>query len=463
MLSQLGNLTHGELKGTDIGFNTVSTDTRSLKKGDVFFALRGENFDGHEFVVDAEKAGAKALVVEAFVVDCSLPQLIVKDSVQALGLAGKLKRERFEGTVVAVTGSNGKTTVKGMLASIFSQCGEVSVTEGNFNNHIGVPLTLISISETSDYAVIEAGTSNVGEISYLCNLIQPDIALVNNVMAAHLQGFGSEQAIAEEKSAIYGSEGLRAGVVNLMDTYCLLHLTKLDQKARWGFAVVEDFSAVDAIKDRYASAVDHVVIGIAKGKDDFGRYVFDILFQHDLCTVQLAVAGRHNISNALAAAACALAAGISLAQVVAGLKKFQGVPGRMQLMNVEGCRLLVNDTYNANPGSMKAAIDFLSQYQNSVLVIGDMGEIGVDEVKAHKEIGIYALRSGINQLLGVGPLCKHAVDAFGENAYRFEERRNAAVFLKKQTLKNSVVLVKGSRSAKMELLVSQLTTKEGDC
>lgn len=460
MLSQLCQKVGGELKGSDVEFSTVSTDTRTIREGDVFFALRGDSFDGHQFVDTATGKGAVALVLEKPVAENPLSQLIVADAVKALGQAGKISRENFSGTVVAVTGSNGKTTVKGMLASIFSSSGEVSATRGNFNNHIGVPLTLMELSEKSDYAVVEAGTSNAGEIAYLTGLIQPHVALVNNVMAAHLLGFGSRAAIAQEKTAIYKVNSLRAGVINLLDDFYKVHIDSLAGKKTWGFAVASDDHSEIQLRTQFESCVDQLVIASSDDVDSFGRYRFTLCVKQQQFDIQLAVPGRHNIANALAAATCALAVGVSIEDIVTGLQTFNGIPGRMQFVDSPRCQLLVNDTYNANPGSMKVAIDFLSQYPHSCMIVGDMGEIGANEITAHQDVGRYAAECGISCFVGVGKLSRHATEVFGNNAFWFADQVSAVEFLKEQNLKQSVVLVKGSRSARMEIVVNELEVIE---
>lgn len=458
-LSSLQRSCIGSLLGDDVEFDTVSIDTRTLQKGDLFFALTGDCFDGHQFISLALEKGASALVVKRPLDDCNVPQLVVEDVYAALGCAGKINRDDFSGIVVGVTGSNGKTTVKGMLRSIMSEVGNTLATEGNFNNHIGVPLTLLRIAAHHDFAVIESGASTPGEIKYLTGLVQPHIALVNNVMAAHLQGFGSERSIANEKSEIYASPKLRAGVVNLQDTYLDTYLVKLESVQTFGFFVADNNEQLDDMVERLSPHVDHAVSIIVKGKDRFDRYSFGVRWQKEKVSVTLLTPGKHNVFNAAAAATCALAAGIELDDIVAGLSAFSGVPGRMQFTNTTRCKLLVNDTYNANPGSMRAAIDFLASNQNSVLIAGDMGEMGETEIDAHREVGAYAKSVGVDRLWGVGPLCRFMVDAFGEHGTWFSDQQALFAHFEQENISKAVVLVKGSRVAKMENVIHQLEEK----
>lgn len=458
-LSSLQSLCMGSLRGDDIDFDAVSIDTRTLQKGELFFALTGEHSDGHQFLPIAIEKGASGLVVKRPLKNCTIPQLVVDDVYAALGCAGKINREDFSGIVVGVTGSNGKTTVKGMLKSILSEVGNTLATEANFNNHIGVPLTLLRITKRHDFAVVESGTSAPGEIAYLTGLVQPNIALVNNVMAAHLQGFGTEQAIANEKAEIYASSSLRAGVVNLQDPYVDTYLEKLEPVQKYGFFVADKAEQIADLMRCFASKVNCAVAVVVKQKDSFNRYSFGLYWQKEKVSITLLTPGKHNVFNAAAAATCALAAGIELDDIVAGLSAFSGVPGRMQFANTTSCKLLVNDTYNANPGSMRAAIDFLTSNKNSVLIAGEMGELGEMEIDSHRDVGAYAKSAGVEKLWGVGPLCRFMVEAFGECGEWFADQQALFAHLEQQNLSKSVVLIKGSRAAQMENVIHQLEEK----
>ncbi|WP_075185868.1 UDP-N-acetylmuramoyl-tripeptide--D-alanyl-D-alanine ligase [Teredinibacter haidensis] len=463
MLSDLCSAVDGKVIGADTAFARVSTDTRSIKKGDLFFALKGANFDAHHYLVQAVQAGACAIVVEKESPHVAVPQLLVEDCCNALGQAGRLNREAYCGMLVAITGSNGKTTVKGMLKSVFSERGRVLATEGNLNNHIGVPLTLMKLDVHHSYAVLEAGTSGKNEIAYLTSLIQPEIALVNNIMSAHLEGFGCKAAIAEEKSAIYSSTKLRIGVVNLNSAYCSEFLLKLKGKTVTGFARVETTEELERVVAKFDKAVNRLVLARVLVKDDRGCNRFELIDGTEQSSVTLRVPGLHNVNNALAAAACALSCGLPLSVIVVGLEKFAGESGRMQTVASILCDQLVDDSYNANPGSMRAAIDFLAEKAKSVLIVGDMAEVGSNAEQEHFAIGDYAKKKGINTVIAVGPLSRFVAEGYGEGAVWFSGREELFEGLGKLNFKNSVVLVKGSRNSRMEKVVQTLKQREEDC
>lgn len=461
MLSELGARTEGQLIGDDQSFSAVSTDTRTLSPGDLFVAIRGDRFDGHTFVEKAVECGACAVVVESPQDHVYATQLVVNDSVVALGQAGALNRTAFSGKVLAITGSNGKTTVKGMLHSIMSEHCSTLATEANFNNHIGVPLTLMRLNDSYGAAVIEAGTSGKSEIAYLANLIQPEIALVNNVMAAHLLGFGSEEAIAKEKAEIYSAGEVKVGVVNLNCAYKDVFMARLSGKKIFGFAVETQAEKRIVLAPVFAEQGNAVVVALVQPLGENESLSFKLLWQGSEFPVQLNICGAHNIANAAAAAACALAADVQIESIVSGLEKFSGVPGRMQITPSVRCALLVDDTYNANPGSMRAAINHLSQYEKSLLIVGDMGEIGEGELAAHEKMGCYAHAKGIEQVIGVGELSRTLVKAYGKNGISFGTCAEAIEYLETTDISEFSVLVKGSRSAKMERIVQQLEQSGG--
>jgi len=461
-LSQLAERVNGDLLGKDCLFEKISTDTRHLEPGDAFLALRGKNFDGHNYALQALEKGACAVIVEKACGSESASQLIVNDACKTLGQAGAIKREQFFAPVIAITGSSGKTTVKGMLSSILSCHGRVLATRGNFNNHIGVPLTLLGLAADYQYAVVEAGTSGSGEIAYLSDLIQPEVALVNNVMPAHMEGFGSEQRIAEEKSALYTGNRLHTGVVNLQDKFATLFMDKLSTKDIMGYALACDEVELRSCRQLMVPPVTASVIALLGNKDACSRYSFTLLSGERFMAGSLNVPGVHNVKNAVAAAACALAVNISLETIVAGLAAFKGDNGRMQLKPSDRCRVLVDDSYNANPGSMKAAISYLSDFSSAVLIAGDMAELGASAEAEHFAVGQYARRSGIRKVFAVGNLSAALAKGFGDGAHWFEDQPCLLESLKGQDLRSSEVLVKGSRSSKMENIVRQLQKSEGE-
>ncbi len=436
----------GTLFYPDCHFQAVSTDSRSLNKGDLFVALQGEHFDAHQFI---GKAAQKAcgLVVERADKQLDIPQWVVSDTTIALGQLAQLARRDFTGVLVAVTGSSGKTTVKEMIAAILRGLAPVLATRGNLNNHIGVPLTLLQLQADQRFAVVEMGTSAPGEIAYLTDMAGPDIALVNNVMPAHMAGFGTEAAIAEEKGQIYrGLSARGTAVLNLDQPHVDAWQSHLPCSSRLSYSL----EATDA--DFTASEI---------GVDDKGCYRFVMDTPAGPVPVQMGLPGKHNIANALGAAACAFAAGANPQQIASGLASVQPVKGRMQYRRGFAGARIIDDSYNANPGSMRAAIDVLASLPSPrFLVLGDMAELGPDEGRLHQEMGAYAADSGVDRLYAVGPLSAHTVSRFGSGGRHFDDKAALVHALEADIDSGTTVLVKGSRSAGMEEIVHLLS--EGD-
>ncbi|WP_293268928.1 UDP-N-acetylmuramoyl-tripeptide--D-alanyl-D-alanine ligase [Neptunomonas sp.] len=451
-LSGLLSAISGQLVGQDVTFSRVNTDTRSIQPGDLFVALKGERFDAHEFAGQAIAAGAVALVVDTKLA-LDVPQIVVCDTRVALGKIAEYNRAFFQGVLFAITGSSGKTTVKEMLAEILAGAGQVLATKGNLNNDIGVPLTLLRIAPNDEYAVIEMGASGPDEIAYSAKLSHPSIALVNNAMGAHLEGFGSLQGVVNAKGEIYdglGPEGI--AVVNMDDPHAHQWIKRIDNKPLLTFGM-------DSNADIYANNVQIL---------DDGCYSFVVKHDEISEKVQLKVMGRHNVMNALAAVALTLAAGLPLSLAVAGLGRFRAVKGRMcSVSGLNGARI-IDDSYNANPGSVKAAIQALAELKGErVLVLGDMGELGLDAKEMHRDIGRFAAEHNIDELIAVGPLSKMAVEGF-QSSIGLLPRQLAKHFIDQKSLmdevvprlhKSMVVLVKGSRSAGMDKVVTRLTEK----
>jgi len=441
----------GVLVGDDCNFSRISIDSRTIEAGDVFLALKGENFDGHNYLEQAKDKGAIAYIVE-HTIDTTLPFLVVDDTTKALGDIAAEHRRGFSGKVVAITGSSGKTTVKGMLRAICEASGTCLSTQGNFNNHIGVPLTLLRLNNNYQYAVVEAGTSGEGEIHYLTEIIDPDIALVVNVMPAHLEGFGSVEAIAREKASIYGgASGRSEVVVNLDDANRGILMEQLGAREITGFSISAD--------SRFP--VKELVKASDLRLDALQRASFSVTVGAERLDIRLAVFGEHNVQNALAAIACAVRLGVDSAHIKSGLEAYSGDTGRMQTVKGINGATVIDDSYNANPGSMKAAIDYLAGFDCSVLVCGEMGELGSASSSLHREIGEYAKDKGIAQLFCVGSKTKDVAEAFGCQAHVFDNKALLVDALKPQLAPNMVVMVKGSRSSKMETIVEAVTQTEG--
>lgn len=434
-LSQLAAATDGVLSGADCSITGFSTDTRTVVSGDVYFCLRGENFDGHEFVQDAVSKGAKAVVCEKDLIT-DVPRLLVSDTRNAFGRFAMLWRQQFAKPVVGVTGSNGKTTVKQLLASIFAQAGKVHCTRANDNNEIGVPQTLLGLSEQHDYAVVEMGASDKGEIEWLGELVRPTVSLITNASAAHLEGFGTAQSVAEEKAWIYKS--LSAN----------------------GTAII---NADDQFADYWKSVSGKSkVITFGKTGEVFAERATDgsIEVHHGGETVQCnyQLAGQHNVQNAAAAAACAIAAGVSLEDIKTGLALAVPVAGRLNFLDLTNGITAIDDTYNANPASTRAAIDVLGEFKGGrYMALGDLLELGVDEVCEHGDIGEYAKANNVDRLFAYGNLSRHAVEKFGSGARWFQSQDDLIDSLLREVSDNCAVLVKGSRSMKMERVTSALS------
>lgn len=441
-LSQAAVAYGGTLLYPDCHFSRVCTDTRSLASGDLFVALRGDNFDAHQFL---ESAALKAcgMVVESPDKRLAIPQWVVPNTVQALGQLGALARNAFTGPLIAITGSGGKTTVKEMLAVILRCKGEVLATAGNLNNHIGVPQTLLKLQPEHQYAVIEMGASAGGEIDYLCRIARPTIAVVTNVMPAHVAGFGSLAGVASAKGEIYsGLDKCGTAILNLDEPW-------YEQwRARVHGTHSYSFSADNAAADFYASHVQFNTEACAS---------FILHSPLGEIEIQLAIPGAHNVSNALAAAACAVAAGTDLVSIAAGLAAMAAAPGRMESKpGICGARI-IDDSYNANPGSVKAAIDALvAMPGRHLLVLGDMAELGPQETAMHREVGVYARKAGVDKLYTTGVLSAEITAAFGEGGEHFTDKVALSAVLGRQLTSDAVVLVKGSRSAAMEEVVAQL-------
>lgn len=449
-LSELQKQFGGECT-QDGAFTHVSTDTRTIRQGDLFVALVGPNFDGHKFVEQAIDKGAVAAVVSRKLA-LDIPQWVVTDTRIALGQIGLANRQRFEGDVYAITGSSGKTTVKEMLHSILKQNNKVLATKGNLNNDIGVPLTLFELGDKHQVAVIEQGASARGEIAYTTALSLPDVAVLNNAMGAHLEGFGSLQGVVEAKGEIFSrlAENNGTAIINLDDPHCDYWL-ELNKNNRY-----LTFSLNNSSADIYASDIS---------ASENGCYQFVLHYQQEHAEVQLSVMGKHNVANALAAAAAVIAQGMGLKEISSGLQAFQAVPGRMCPSKSPNGALVIDDSYNANPGSVKAAIDLLvSLPGESVLVLGDMAELGDDEIAQHEEVGCRAAQKGTTSLWATGALSRHSVSAYqaeqGLDGRFFESKDELIEALSAKAVTGVNVLIKGSRSAGMDQVVKHLTAGE---
>jgi UDP-N-acetylmuramoyl-tripeptide--D-alanyl-D-alanine ligase len=447
MLSELARVTRGRQIGADVTIAAVSIDTRTLEPGALFVALDGPNFDGHDYLGAARERGARAALVTRQI-DIDLPQVVVPQTRRALGEMAAWWRSCHDVTLVAVTGSNGKTTVKEMLAAIFNQVSQhVLATRGNLNNDLGVPLTLMRLRDSHEYAVVEMGMNNPGELTYLTGLAKPDIAVITNAAAAHLEGLGGLEAVARAKGEILaGLSAAGTAVLNADDMYFALWRELAGERRVISFALEQNADVTAEYELLTTGARLSLTTPSGAGE----------------CTLQ--VAGRHNVLNALAAAAAASAAGVNIQAILGGLSNWQGVKGRLQRQRI-GELQLIDDSYNANPASLQAGIEVLAaQPGTRILVMGDMMELGEEAAELHAAAGRRAADAGIDFLYGLGDMTVLACRAFGDQAKHFSDHARLAHTLKEQldSMAGPVtVLVKGSRSMQMERIVAVLSAEPG--
>lgn len=442
-LGAAGTWLKAEVTAPDVVFTGVSTDSRTLKAGNLFVALSGPNHDGHRYLQDAAAAGAAAAMVE-HPCDVALPQLIVDDTRRALGRLAAAWRVEAAPGLVAVTGSNGKTTVKEMLAAILGRARPTLATKGNLNNDIGVPLTLLSLEKKHRFAVIEMGANHPGEISYLTAIAKPQVALITNAATAHLEGFGSVEGVARAKGEIFeGLEGRGTAVINADDPHAVLwnQLAGSNRVVTFGLEQPADISARWTQTDRGMRVwVNH--------QDQEFDFVLPLL-------------GRHNVSNALAAWAAASALGIGPGEIIAGLEAMGPVKGRLNIRaGARGARV-IDDTYNANPASSLAGLRVLAGFEGRrVLVLGDMGELGSDAEALHAQVGRDASSLGIDALYATGRLSRQAVEAFEGEGRFYPSREELIEAIRRLLAAEVTLLVKGSRSMGMENVVKALVAEE---
>ena len=444
-LRYVAEMMHAEFSGKDAVIKGIRADSRKVTAGDLFIALPGSRVDGHSFIKEVEEKGAVGIVVTKKI-DTHLPTIIVKDTLEALGMLSKAYRKQFQIPMFALTGSCGKTTVKEMLASILSLQGPILATEGNLNTEVGVPLTLLRLLPEHHAAVIEMGARKKGDIDYLMSLASPNACMITNAGVAHLEIFGSERGIAEAKGEIF--EYLTptgTAVINQDDPHAAywISLLKKGQKViRFGIEQPADITA------------SHLILGSKSS-------TFDIKTDIGTCSITLMAPGYHSVQNAISAAAAARALGLSLEDIKAGLEQFSSVSGRLQFKTGYKNITIIDDTYNANPISMRAALSVLAKAQGKkIFVMGDMFELGPEEQFLHRQMGAEAKQLGIHQLFGTGKLTLNAVEEFGEGAMHFADKASLILALKEELNADTTVLVKGSRGMRMEDIVIALTT---DC
>ncbi len=449
-LAQAAEVTGGTLHGADASFRSVSTDSRTLRDGDLFVALQGPNFDGHAYLSQVAKAGAVGAMVHREIAS-DLPLVQVPETCEGLGRLAAAWRDRAGVPLVAVTGSNGKTTVKEMIAAILRQRSPVLATEGNLNNHIGLPLTLLRLQEEA-FAVVELGASAAGEIDYLTRIARPDVAVLTNAGRAHLEGFGSLEGVALAKAEIMeglGPDGVF--VLNADDPFAGLWRELAAERTILSFGLRES-------ADVFSPEAEETFRW-----DDAGFInCFPVTTPKGELVIELRLAGRHNRSNALAAIAAAQAIGASNEEIRQGLAELRPVRGRLQpLAGRDGVRL-IDDSYNANPDSVTAAIAVLSHLPGRrFLVLGELAEMGSDADSFYRRLGEEASAAGMDYLYGVGPAAL-AAEAFGQGGEQFDSQEALITTLNKRLEGGDVMLVKGSRRAGMEEVIQAFALNGGE-
>lgn len=428
----------------DMEFKGISIDTRTLQPGNLFIAIRGERMDGHDFINEALKKGASAAIVSR-PIESPLPQLLVQDTTAALGQLGAAWRDQFNVTVVAATGSNGKTTLKNMIALIMTAAcqgdeSKVLATQGTLNNHWGLPMTLARLNSNHRYAAIEMGMNHFGEIEYLTKMTKPQVAVITNAAASHLEGLGDVAGVARAKAEIFsGLQQNGTAILNRDDAFFPFWHEQIGKHHYLSFGFHPDAHVTATLHE--LGETQHITLHTPKGDID----------------VHLPLLGKHNVQNALAAAAATLAAGIDLEAIKAGLSQAKPAPGRLQLHTLANGVKIIDDTYNANPFSLQAAVNILSNFNGKkILVLGDMKELGPEAKSLHHDAGDSIRKAGIDYLFTYGELSANTATAFGEGAYHFNEQEKLVNALKPFLYNTTTILVKGSRSMRMEKVIAEL-------
>lgn len=442
-LTEAARIMHGTMSGRDAGFHGISTDSRTIDSGAMFFALQGPNFDGNQFASAAAARGAAGSVVSRNV-ETGSAQILVDDTRRALGLLAADWRRKMPAQVVGITGSNGKTTLKELVTSCLSQSAKTLATQGNLNNEIGVPTMLARLDPEHRYAVIEMGANHAGEIARLAEMTEADVVVITNAGPAHLEGFGSIEGVAKAKGEILESTRRpAAAVLNADDKYFEYWSSKVSDINIISFGIDSDASV-------RASNIETTSAG-----SRFSLHIGELD-----AIVNLPLAGRHNVGNACAAAAVATALDLPLSAIRRGLESVKAVSGRLQAVQAPAGFVVYNDSYNANPQSVIAAAKFLAGLDTDAwLVLGDMGELGADASDLHAGVGREAKQLGIDRLLATGELSRNTVREFGDGAQWFESVDALIAELQRTLTAGNTVLVKGSRSARMERVVDALLAK----
>lgn len=448
-LSQLAEVVDGRLHGDDQSFSGVSTDTRSIRKDQLFVALKGPNFDGNEYVPEAANTGASGALVERLSENISFSQIVVPDARKALGVYAHAWRNQFDIPVAAITGSNGKTTIKQLLSAILAVRGPVLSTRGNLNNDIGLPLTLLDMRPHHWAAVIEMGANHHGEIALLTNLAKPDVGVLSNANAAHLEGFGSIKGVAEAKGELFENmPESSTAIINNDDQYAEFWKTLAAPREIKTFGLSSE-------ADFYAVNLHHDI------QNDQPLLSFDLIHGGQEQRISINFPGRHNVYNTLAAAAAATSLGLTLEEISIGVKGAKPAASRLNVSVTDDGVRIIDDSYNANPDSLRAGVELLCQMEGQPwLVLGDMAELGDLAESMHRDAGVMAKEHGVERLFATGQFSRFAVDAFGAGADHFESQQAMASAIQKDWSNGVNILVKASRSMGFEHVVAALL-KEG--
>lgn len=458
MLSECAKSVGGELVGGDVAVTSVSIDTRAIQPGQTYIAIKGENYDGNAFVSQAIAAGATSAIVHKGV-DAVIPHIVVDDTRLALADLAGIWREKLALQVVGVTGSNGKTTVKEMIAAILGVQAKVLFTQGNLNNDIGVPLTLLRLNEQHQYAVIEMGANHPGEIAYTSRIAKADVAVITNAGPAHLEGFGNIEGVARSKGEIYQALSQTGiAIINKDDAFYddWKVLTGERQSFSFGFSANADVSA------RNVSA--EILHEELSGQNNSARFVtrFELLTPKGGLEISLRLAGRHNVINALAAAAACLALDIELEQIKQGLESLLPVKGRLQPLIGSRGNIVIDDTYNANAASLEAGLDVLINCPGKPwLILGAFGEQGPNSPQIHHNLGKLIKAKGVKRLMAVGDDARNTVQAFGQGASFYATQNELINALNGELQGNEALLIKGSRAQRMEHVTTALLETTG--
>ncbi len=444
LLSEIAAITSGQMHGENLAISSLGIDTRTLQPGQLYVAIKGEFFDGNEFISQAQQAGAHAAIVHAGT-HADIPHIVVADTRLALAQIAGAWRNKAHVQVVGITGSNGKTTVKEMTAAILATAGSTLFTQGNLNNDIGVPLTLMRIQSTHRYAVIEMGANHAGEIAHTSHYAQADVVILNNAGAAHLQGFGSLDGVAQAKGEIIQTlkpEGI--AIINRDDPYFNYWKGVAGARKTLCFGLASE-------ADIYPSDIHSEI------SDNLLLTRFQLVCPQGETTIRLPLAGKHNVMNALAAAAAALALELSLEQIAEGLARVKCVTGRLQPLIGRLGNIIIDDTYNANADSLKAGLDVLASCPGRPwLVLGMFGELGEDSAKLHAALAPLIKASGVERVFAVGEDCRHTVAAFGTGASHYPDQHALIAAVQQECTGTETILIKGSRAQRMENVVAAL-------